>query len=63
MRTYNGPKFETKQYWGLVEILKPLSVHMDKVDYVILVNHFCTHLQSDNPRFDKVKFLKALNGE
>lgn len=61
-RHYNRPYFQTKQYWGLVEFLKPIESSYE-LSYHDLVLAICDYLKKDNPKFKKELFLKALNAE
>jgi len=66
MRKYNRPYFQTKQYWGLVEILSTIknNTYPDKtVNFDQIVDWFIWGLKTDNPKFKKELFLKALNGD
>ena len=67
MRQYKRPYFQTKQYWGLVEILKPFIVcdNLENVsiDLNYLIDEICESLKRDNPKFKKELFLKALKGD
>lgn len=71
MRDYKRPYFQTKQYWGLVEILKKLEwqtsyINENKEDWISkydLINALMYHLKTDNPKFRQVLFLKAVYGD
>jgi len=64
MRQYKKPYFQTKQYWGLVEILKSNLYKKDGLWYLknieIFMPSLLKYLKNDNPNFNEDLFLKAI---